>query len=215
MTKLRNQLSRYSVTQILNLKIIILIFFSTIAVSLLQLTVFAQSNSPKWLYFGTDAEFNRHYLRNIYDKSEGGFIRGWIKIISPEDVYTERMYNWDCKKRSMQLLYVAVYYPDNTLALKQDKPDEWSQVVPDTLGDKMLDYICGIKRDVYWAEITSTKANLRIFAGTEHKVLRVARKGEKFRVISSLENKIWYNVIDEETQKDFWIHYSTIKIYKE
>ncbi len=176
--------------------------------------IFSQTSNVKWLYFGTDAEASRYYLRSDTKKNNDGYFQGWMKTVFDDLTYSERLYQWDCKGKRMNRLYLAAYYANNKLLYKEEGKESWEVIIPDTLGDRMLNHLCGVKIDIYWAEVTSLKANMRLYPGTNQEVLRIANKGQEFRIISFLNDKSWYNVVDEETQEDYWVHKSTINIFK-
>ena len=145
---------------------------------------------------GTDAEVSRYYLLEDAEKKDNGHIQGWMKTIANDGISSKRMYQWDCVSERMRMLSITIYYPDNSMVYTDEKIRDWKMIVLDTVGDRMLDKLCNRKKDIYFAEIILTKANMRNYPGSKNEILRIANKGEKFRVVSSLKDNSWYNVVE-------------------
>ena len=91
---------------------------------------------------------------------------------------------------------------------------DWQEVIPDSINETLLLRVCGIQKDNTWLEIITKNANLRSFKTRYSMILRRGKKGERFRVINFAPNSIWFNIVDEKTQQDYWIHRTTVKIIK-
>jgi uncharacterized protein YgiM (DUF1202 family) len=76
----------------------------------------------------------------------------------------------------------------------------------------MYNQICLSHPEVQFAEIITVKANLRFLPNPDAEVLRIAKKEDKFIVLAHTATNGWYNIVDEKTQEDYWVHGNAIKI---
>jgi Bacterial SH3 domain len=106
---------------------------------------------------------------------------------------------------------MTMYEPDNTLIGVSNKFN-WKPVVPDSVGDTLYNQICLPLPPTQFAEIITVKANLRSLPNPDAEVIRIAKKEDKFIVLPQTGTNGWYNIVDEKTQEDYWVHGNAIKI---
>lgn len=126
----------------------------TILFALLILPFF--SFSQEWSFIGTSNKSN-YYIRKKTSQSEDN--KYWIKEVAPKLDYKTKsgkkvvvlngyrltLYDFDCSDRRLQLIQNVLY---NSLGKnvfsyeKEDWEDDWSDVIPDTLGEFFLNTIC-------------------------------------------------------------------------
>lgn len=133
--------------------------FLTATLLMLALTSFAQD----WVYVGADTENNNWYVKSEYvkkgdfDNSEGN-IRIWtkkelkkttIKKSGKNLIYTNvkelLLVVADCGERKIKFITITVYDSQGKLIDSYTSPDyaqEWVDVVPDSMGEAMLNKIC-------------------------------------------------------------------------
>ncbi len=126
---------------------------------LIGLTSFCQD----WILVGTDTEENKWFVKSSYVKKEGFYEAGdqikiWIKREMKKTtikkngkslVYTNvkelQLLVADCSDRKIKLISSSTY-DSNGKAIHswtlQDYEQEWIDVVPDSMGEVMLDKIC-------------------------------------------------------------------------
>lgn len=114
------------------------------------------SYSQDWSFIGTSNKSN-FYVRK--KTSQSGENKYWIKEVAPKLDYKTKsgkkvvvlngyrltLYDFDCSDRRLQLIQNVLY---NSLGKnvfsyeKEDWEDDWSDVIPDTLGEFFLNTVC-------------------------------------------------------------------------
>lgn len=114
------------------------------------------SFSQQWSFIGTSNKSD-YYIRKKTLQSDDN--KYWIKEVAPKLDYKTKsgkkvvvlngyrltLYDFDCSERRLQLIQNVLY---NSLGKnvfsyeKEDWEDDWSDVIPDTLGEFFLNTIC-------------------------------------------------------------------------
>ena len=165
---------------------------------------------PRWLYITTQVNFLKHYIRSDFTKQPDDTVRVWNKYIDPNGAHAVYLTDYNCKTNKLNQIKQVIYDTDGEKISDEDFPSEWKIILPETVGEQILDRVCGRAILSNWAEIKALNANLRQGIGTDFPVLRIAKKGEQFRIVAQAAGSPWYNIVDPETQEDFWVHRSTI-----
>lgn len=167
----------------------------------------------RWLYVGTQSGDGKHYIRNDLEKLKSGHIKGWRRLLYSNYSYGIYLTEWDCTNKKMYN-YEATGYNDQGVAIVHQKFEGWDTVVADSIGEKLMNRVCGNEDLNRFAKIKVINANLRSDDNVEASVLRVAKKGEQFRIVFETPNGRWYNIVDQSNQEDYWIHHSTVKVFR-
>jgi Bacterial SH3 domain len=169
------------------------------------------AQSTKWRYVGTISEGVKMYLKDEVSKLKNRHLSVWDKRVNPDNSYVVSKVEWDCKNKRSLTRQMTLYNSDQKL-LGTTKDFEWQYIIPDSVGEIILRQICFKKTKLQYAEIIAVKANLRAFANKDADVIRIVKNGTRFIVVEGTGKGGWYNVVDEKTQQDYWVHGNTIKI---
>jgi len=133
--------------------------FLTAALLILTLTSFAQD----WVFVGTDSEDNKWYVKSEYVKkgdydNSGDNIRIWTKkelkkttikksgkTMSYANVKELQLIVTDCSEKKIKFVTSTVYDSQGKSIDSWTLPDyaqEWVDVVPDSMGEAILNKIC-------------------------------------------------------------------------
>jgi hypothetical protein len=130
----------------------------TLCLLFLGLTTFCQD----WVSVGADTDDNKWYVKSTYVKKDlysGGGIKIWTKqeskqmTITTKSGETVKLTNAkelqlivvNCKERKMKLVSSTVYNSQGKMVSNltlQDYEQDWIDVVPDSMGEAMLDKTC-------------------------------------------------------------------------
>ncbi len=173
----------------------------------------AQIRSGRWIYTSTSRENIKQYYRSNIRKVSLNRRRGWVKMIFPDASFVIASHIWDCK-RSLSKTTSITMYNKRGVVIGKSKGSGWQEVIPESINEKYLLRVCGFQKDNTWIQVITENANLRSSNSRYSPVLRIAQKRQRFRVIEYRKDDIWFNIVDEKTQQDYWIHQTTIRIIK-
>ena len=177
---------------------------------------FAQKQDFKdtrWLYVTLGGESAKYYIRDDIEKLSKNLYRSWDRTDYPNGTHYISRTEWNCQDQKMKRLNLTLYDEDDN-AVASQQFTEWEMIVADTVGEMLLARVCGTTDLSYQVEIEPQKANLRERNDLHSRILRVAVKGEQFRIVNQTLDKQWYNVVDEVTQQDYWVHQSVVKVVR-
>lgn len=114
------------------------------------------SYSQKWNFIGTSNKTD-YYIRKKTSQSEDN--KYWIKEVAPKLDYQTKsgkkaillngyrlyLYDFDCTDRRLQLIQIATYNSAGKNVYSYEKEDweeDWSDVIPDTIGELFLNTVC-------------------------------------------------------------------------
>jgi hypothetical protein len=182
-----------------------------ILLSMLSLSTPVLAQKTKWRYVQTIVGGVKVYLKNDFQKLKNKNLLSWDKRIKADGSHAVSQIEWDCQNKQFLTKEMTMYEPDNTLIGVSNK-FSWKPVVPDSVGETLYNQICLSHPEVQFAEIITVKANLRFLPNPDAEVLRIAKKEDKFIVLAHTATNGWYNIVDEKTQEDYWVHGNAIKI---
>jgi hypothetical protein len=190
---------------------ILLISRLVLLLSILSLSTSVSAQKTKWRYVQTIVGGVKVYLKDDFQKLKNKNLLSWDKRIKADGSHAVSQIEWDCQNKQFLTKEMTMYEPDNTLIGVSNKFN-WKPVVPDSVGDTLYNQICFPPPEVQFAEIITVKANLRFLPNPDAEVLRIAKKEDKFIVLPQTATNGWYNLVDEQTQEDYWVHGNAIKI---
>ena len=173
--------------------------------------VSAQNRSSRWIYTSTSGENIKQYYRSDVKKIGKNRRGGWVKMILPDGRFVIASHLWDCN-RSLSKTNSITIYDLRGVVIGKSKGSGWQEVIPESINERLFLRVCGFQTDNTWVRVITENANLRSSNSRYSSVLRIARKGQRFRVIEYRKDNIWHNIVDEKTQEDFWIHRTTVKV---
>lgn len=189
-------------------------FLIMISISLIcTVGILPQSKSARWLYIALSAEGYKHYRLEKVDRLENGNLAFWMKTLSAEGVYRNTYSEYDCKNNRFRVLQDTYYLADDKLytGRKETFDPNWTTPPPNTLAEILFDAVCKPPVAPRIVEITVNRANLRNRPHPQASVIKTAEKGTQFQTSMGLEVENWFNVVDEATQEDYWIHRSVFE----
>ena len=168
----------------------------------------------RWLFVTTAENNIKHFIRNDVENIGDNLFRSWNKSVTQNGAYYITQTVWDCKNMAVRTLSTADYDRTGRVVSSKKLFEDWEGITADSIGEGMLNRACGRADLSYWVEIRSSKTNMRQFPQLDSPILRFGDKGGQFRIVSRSDDGYWYNVVDEKTQKDYWVHESTVKIFR-
>ena len=136
----------------------------TLLLTLTLLFVGHKSFSQDWVYAGADSDGDKWYVKSTFVKKEENFggsgesIRIWTKkeinkktirkggkTLTYANVKELQLIIADCSDRKLKFVTTTVYDSKGKVIHSwtlQDYEQEWSDVVPDSMGEAMLNKIC-------------------------------------------------------------------------
>lgn len=134
----------------------------------------------------------------------------WDKRLAPNDSFAVSKVQWDCKNKSRLTLEMTMYESNQTV-IGTTKKFEWQSVITGTVGDIMFKQICSEKPKPQFVEIVTDETPLLALPIDKAPNLKTAKKGIRFLLVSD-DSSIWYNIVDEKTQQDYWVRNNAVKI---
>jgi hypothetical protein len=198
--------------KIASLSVLRLFLIYTIIVFGLTNNVFGQTAT--WQYVTTVTGGSKLYYKNDIKVLANKNLSVWQLVIMPDKSFAVALEEWDCGNKRRVARQITFYRADATV-IGTRKQSEWNAVIPGSSADYIFRRVCLPATTIRWAQITAVKANLRSLPDANAPVLRIAERGEKFQLIEDIEQDGWFNIVDADTQEDYWIRGSTFKILSE
>lgn len=209
MTKNMNKLIQEKIAILSALR---LFLFYTIII--LSVTNSAFGQVATWQYVTTIAEGSKLYFNKDVRALANKNLNVWQKVILSDKSFAIALEEWDCRNKRHITRQITFYRADQTV-IGTKKQSDWNAVIPGSSADLLFRRVCLPASTPRWALITVRKANLRSLPNDDAAVLRTAKRGEKFRVVEEMGQDNWFNVIDVNTQEDYWLHGSNFKVLQE
>lgn len=183
----------------------------TILLSLFVVCGFSQQKQSKWFYLSTSAEGWKFYYQKEIQKLENGNSASWLKVVYLDESAIEMYDEWDCSQKRYRQLQATVFSSSNEM-LADKRNVGWDYVSPDSVSSLSFSIVCKQATETKIVEVIGLQVNLRSFPNKNATVMRTAKKGSRFTLSLAKQYGGWYNVVDEETQQDYWVHGNTVKI---
>ena len=173
--------------------------------------------STRWLYVSLSADGWKFYRQDKIDKLENGNPATWIKLLDATGFYRTMYYEWDCKGKRYRLLQSHFFSPDAQLVSnKQPVDTSWAFLPPDSVAGILLSITCNPPVERRTVEIIVNRANsAKSIRTRKHRIEKQRKKGRDFRSPPARTVGNWFNVVDEETQDDYWIHRSVFEFIEQ
>jgi hypothetical protein len=159
----------------------------------------------KWLYVTTLADNTKTYLRNEIKILPDRNRAAWMKMLYSDGSSYVALTEWDCSNKRRINRQIICYDSDGSFAGKTKLTQRWEEIVPDSIGELLYVRICLPAQPVKWAHIIAPDTRLRQKSELDSPVIRTARRGERFEIIFETEKRRRVNVVDHETQEDYWL----------
>jgi hypothetical protein len=120
------------------------VFLSVIAAAFIA----NPAQAAEWVRSGWNAD-QTSYVDVSSFRRDGNVVRAWEKAIYS----ATNNRNWreartlsefDCSSKQTRILTITVYFKDGKVETESAGTD-WRYVVPDTVGDSILDFVCALK----------------------------------------------------------------------
>ncbi len=177
--------------------------FCLFAVLISATAAFAQS--AKWRYVITAAGGKKTYLndeiKNLPDRHKGA----WEKMIDPDGSSVIVLAEYDCANKRRTPVQLFFYNSDGALTDVRKLPPSWLEFAPDSLAVAFHARLCLPAQPIKWAQIINARTPLRRMLGNDSPIIRIAYQGELFQIVPESGAGGWFNVVDSETQTDYWL----------
>jgi hypothetical protein len=177
--------------------------FCLFAVLISATAAFAQTT--KWRYAMTMNDGTKTYVNEEIRILPNRNKLAWEKIITPKSTSMVALTEWDCANKRRHTRQITQYDSNDTVTKVQDMPAQWDEIIPDSMADRHYGRICLPAPPVKWARIITPQTPLRQLPGSDSTIIRVAEQGERFEIVPESEKRNWVNVVDPETQQDYWL----------
>lgn len=165
----------------------------------------ALAQTAKWLYVTTDNDGGKSYLRDEIKILPNRNKSGWQKLVKPDGSSLVILTEWDCLSRRSLVRQLTPYTWDGETSGTAKPSPRWDQIIPDSIADLYYVRVCPPHPIVKWARMGSSRTALRRQAGMGSPIIRVAEPGERFEIVFETAKLDWVNVVDVETQQDYWL----------
>jgi hypothetical protein len=189
------------------------LFLRFLVLSVLLMPISAVGQITKWRYVQTIYGGVKLYMKEEFEKLKNKNLVVWDKRVRSDGSFAILQVEWDCINKRLRTKQMTLYDADKIL-LKTFYKFDWQTVIPSSVSETFYNQICLAKPENRFAKIIAVKADLRSFPDKDAEVLRIAEKGDRFILIEGTGEGGWYNVVDEKTQQDYWIHGDNIEIAK-
>jgi Bacterial SH3 domain len=186
--------------------------FLVLSVLLMPISTFGQTTNRRYVQTGYGGV--KLYMKDEFEKLKNKNTAVWDKRVRSDGSFVILQVEWDCVNRLYRTKQMTLYNSDKIL-LKTFYKFDWQTVIPSSVSETFYSQICLAKPKKRFAKIIAVKADLRSFPDKDAEVLRIAKKGNRFILIEGTGEGGWYNIVDEKTQQDYWIHGDNIKFSEE
>ena len=183
----------------------------TILFSLLVGDGFSQQKQNRWFYLSTSADGWKFFYQKEIQELKNGNLAFWQKVVYLDDSSLEMFQEWECSQNRYRQLQVTAFSPTGK-TLNGDKNLDWTYVSSDSISSLNFSIVCEQAVETKLVEITALQANLRSAPGKDAPTLQAVKRGSRFTLSLAKPVSGWYNVVNEKTQQDYWIHGNTVKI---
>ena len=187
----------------LPMPILFISLFITACASISATIAFAQT--AKWRYVMTAAGGRKTYLndeiKTLPDRHKGA----WEKMIDPNGSAVVVLAEYDCANKRRTPKQLSFYDSDGSLTSIKKVPPDWLELAPGSLGIAFYARLCLPAQTVKWARIVNSRTPLRQLFGNDSPIIRIARRGELFQIAPESGRGGWFNIVDRETQQDYWL----------
>lgn len=166
----------------------------------------ARAQKVRWQYVTTSTVGGKTYL-NVERKALPGKNQGaWEKMIDADGSSVVSLVEWDCAAKS-RLMRQITYFNSQQIAIGAKTTGfTRSAVIPGSAGDFLYRRICLPSVPRKWARVIDDGTALLAAPDYAASVARRALEGERFLIVPETGLGGLYNVVDPETQQDFWLH---------
>jgi hypothetical protein len=177
--------------------------FCLFAVLISSTDAFAQT--AKWRYMMSAAGGKKIYLndeiKNLPDRHKSA----WEKMVETDGSFVITLAEWDCANKRQTPLQFSFYDSNGVLTNTRKQSPDWNEFVPGSIAVASYARICLPARLVKGARIISPRTPLRLRPGNDSQIIRIAYQGELFQIVPESGLGGWFNVVDSETQQDYWL----------
>lgn len=170
------------------------------------------AQTAKWRYVMTGIGGKKTYLndevKNLANRHKGA----WEKMIEPDGSSLIVLAEYDCANKSRTAKQLSFYDSDGVLTnIKKLSPD-WLEFAPGSAGAAFSARLCLPAQPVRWAQIINPRTALRHLFGDDSPIIRIANRGELFQIAPESGANGWFNIVDLETQEDYWLINGDFKV---
>lgn len=163
------------------------------------------AQAAKWRYVTTLADDTKTYFRDEIKILPDGNRQSWVRTIHSDESFSPILMEWNCSNQRRIYRQIILHNPDGLLAGKSKPPQRWEETVPGSVGGLLYVRICLPAQPVKWAQIIAPDTRLRQNSELDSPVIRTANRGERFEIVFETEKRRRVNIVDAETQEDYWL----------
>lgn len=163
------------------------------------------AQTAKWRYVMTATDGKKTYLndeiKNLANRHKGA----WEKMIETDGSSVIILAEYDCANKSRTAKQLSFYNSDGALTNIKKLSPEWLEFAPGAIGNAFYARLCLPAQPIKWAQIINPRTALRYRFGNDSPIIRIAYQGELFQIAPESGANGWFNIVDPETQQDYWL----------
>ena len=169
------------------------------------------AQNSTWRYVATLPGGIKSYLNDEAKVSPNKNKTRWEKIVKSEGISATALVEWNCSDKLRLTRQITFYNSDQSVVGTKKNGFDWSPIIPGSSADFLYRRVCLKAPPVRVAEITTERADLRFIPVENALIVRTAKRGEKFQIVSETGKGSWFNIVDPETQEDYWLTSDSFK----
>ncbi len=168
-----------------------------------------------WRYVATlPASIGKQYLGDEIKILPNKDRLRWEKLFKSDGSSAVALVQWNCPDKLRLTRQMTFYNSDQTVIGTKKTGYEWSAIIPGTIADTLYHRVCQ-PVPVIVGEITADRTLLKDYPDESARAKRTAARGERFEVVPESSQSGWYNIVDAETQEDYWVSGDAVLIIKD
>ena len=163
-----------------------------------------------WRYVATLPGGIKSYLNDEVKTLPNKNKTRWEKMVKPDASSATSLIEWNCSEKLRLTRQITFYSADQSVIGTKKNGFDWAPIIPGSSADFLYRRVCSAIT-FQTAEITRPKVDLRAFPDAAAPIVRTAERGNKFQIVPESGQGGWFNVVDTETQEDYWLLSNSFK----
>jgi len=172
---------------------------------------FAQAAT--WRYVATLPGGVKSYLNDEVKTLPNKNNIRWEKMIKSDGSSATALVEWNCPSKLRLTRQITFYNADQSVIGTKKNGFDWTPIIPGSSADFHYRRVCKAIT-LQTAEIIAAQADLRAFPDNAAPITRTAKRGDRFLNVPESGQGGWFNVVDIDTQEDYWLLYNQFKTVK-
>ena len=181
---------------------LLLHFYALTAILIFTVAAFAQTEA--WRYVATLPGGAKSYLNDEAKALPNKNNLRWEKMIKSDGSFAIALVEWNCPNKLRLTRQVTFYNADGSVIGTKKNGFDWTPIIPGSSADFLYRRVCTAVT-LQTAEINALEADLRAFPAHTAPITRITKRGDRFQIVPESGAGGWFNIVDSETQEDYWL----------